>query len=99
MRGYVYNVDYVLSLPEILLSPRIIDMRTWIFPADVRWTVLKYVGINECRLAMWWCKCSCSADTAHLVSGANLRNGQSKSCGCLGDELITIHGFRKEKLY
>ena len=30
--------------------------------------------------ARWHCKCGCG--TVCIVNGANLRNGNSKSCGC-----------------
>lgn len=32
----------------------------------------------------WLCKCDCGKD--HIVSTANLRNGSTKSCGCLHAE-------------
>jgi len=34
--------------------------------------------------ATWVCRCDCGAET--LVTGANLRNGSTGSCGCLNRE-------------
>lgn len=42
------------------------------------WTVLEYQGEGY-----WRCKCKCG--TIKEVYGRNLRNGNSKSCGCLQD--------------
>ena len=33
----------------------------------------------------WMCKCDCGKD--HIASTANLRNGSTKSCGCLHAEI------------
>lgn len=40
-----------------------------------KWKVLKYSGHG-----MWLCECECG--TIRDVSGCNLRNGVTKSCGC-----------------
>ena len=49
------------------------------------------------RLARWICKCECGNEI--LVTGANLRAGQTQSCGCLQKEITversTIHGQAK----
>ena len=48
-----------------------------------RWTVL---GPREIRrgIPIWWCKCSCG--TEKWVVPQTLRNGGSRSCGCLARE-------------
>jgi hypothetical protein len=53
-----------------------------------RWTVIKradratqQIGDGHCR---WLCECECG--TVKDVSGNTLRNGMSKSCGCLTKE-------------
>lgn len=51
---------------------------------------------------MWRCKCDCG--TEKIVSGGNLRSGQSQSCGCqgsratIGDRTRT-HGAKETRLY
>ncbi len=37
--------------------------------------------------AQWWCRCSCGEEK--VISGEYLRNGDTKSCGCLASELIS----------
>lgn len=44
-------------------------------------TVLEFVRRNAKREAIWKCLCSCGGVTE--VRLANLRNGHSRSCGCL----------------
>ena len=53
-----------------------------------RLTVLEYVGTSKSRKAMWLCECDCGNITPPIV-GANLKNGGTKSCGCLRDEINT----------
>lgn len=50
-----------------------------------KWTVLKYVGRNKHNQILWLCLCECG--TVKEVTGLSLRNGTSKSCGCLRDKL------------
>ena len=42
------------------------------------WTVLEYAGNGK-----WLCQCSCENKTQREVLGKTLKNGASKSCGCL----------------
>ena len=44
-------------------------------------TVLKYSGLNKYGQVLWKCKCDCG--NIVKVLGVNLRNGNTKSCGCL----------------
>ena len=50
---------------------------------------------------MWMCRCKCGTERA--VRGYNLRNGTSKSCGCLSAEMTkersTTHGMTGTRLY
>ena len=46
-----------------------------------RWVVTKRASNNQRNLAMWYCHCVCG--TTAIVNGANLRNGSSRSCGCV----------------
>ena len=49
----------------------------------------------------WICKCECGKEVSVFVS--NLRNGNTKSCGCLQKEIVTklktSHGLKKHPLY
>lgn len=62
-----------------------------ILPGEVysRWTVLKFSHVKK-RATYWTCKCVCG--NIKIVSGNSLRQGRSKSCGCLRIESITKHG-------
>lgn len=44
-------------------------------------TVIEQAPSNENGNAQWLCQCECGAKT--IVLGNNLRNGNTKSCGCL----------------
>ena len=48
-------------------------------------TVTKRVGTDAHRKALWRCKCDCGKTTE--VSSADLKSGNTKSCGCLGRNL------------
>ena len=52
-----------------------------------RLTVIKEKGKNKQGGIMWLCVCDCGNETA--VTGACLKNGHTKSCGCLRDEKTT----------
>lgn len=55
----------------------------------------------------WLCKCSCGSDKEVYVVGADLRRGNTKSCGCLHKELSserivnfsTKHGYSGNPLH
>lgn len=61
-----------------------------------RWTVIEYVG--NTRTGAWW-KCRCDCGTVRVVNGRRLRDGTSKSCGCLRRELMSKHGASGTRLY
>jgi hypothetical protein len=60
-----------------------------------------YFYPNGRRRTQWLCKCDCGKMVA--VEQHNLISGNSKSCGCLNNELIkdrnTTHGDRYTRLY
>lgn len=70
------------------------DMTGWIMSehgvADSRLTVLGQVEDkihpNGSRKSMWLCQCSCGSEPFAAV-GSRIRNGRTKSCGCLRVEL------------
>jgi len=55
-----------------------------------RWTVLSQATTGS--VVKWYCVCDCGAE--RIVRGANLRRGQSTSCGCYRREVHTTHGAR-----
>lgn len=64
-----------------------------------RWTVLYKddSSIGSKTGLKWYCQCSCENKTIRSVSGRNLRNGTSTSCGCKNiernkNELIDLTG-------
>jgi len=54
-----------------------------------RWSVLERTNNKQGR-SMWLCRCNCKNEK--IVSGHDLKNGDSKSCGCLNIERITEMG-------
>lgn len=59
-----------------------------------RWTILYFEGFYQNKISKWMCQCECGKKS--IVLRNTLRNGTSKSCGCLQKEtvigIITIHG-------
>ena len=51
-----------------------------------KWTVISESSSNT-RDKRWYCRCDCG--TERTVLGKYLRNGKSKSCGCLKTQLAT----------
>jgi hypothetical protein len=45
----------------------------------------------------WVCICDCGAH--RIVSGASLRGGKTRSCGCLARDVATKHGMSRSKEY
>ncbi len=54
----------------------------------------KFGSINS-HLA-WVCKCDCGIIS--VATGCHLRNGNTKSCGCLNKESTTTHGLSRTKI-
>lgn len=69
---------------------------------DSRLKVIKCVGVQSGQ-HMWQCICSCLDHNEVVVSGGNLRNGHTLSCGCLQRERIgnvaKKHGDSHNRLY
>lgn len=52
-----------------------------------RWTVKKYIGPSpQSRRSIWECLCSCGNTGA--VNSQDLRDGHSRSCGCLVIDIV-----------
>ncbi len=65
----------------VSVPPRVKDMMGMSFG---RLTVIQYAGLNHKNFAMWKCRCECGKTTT--VYGSALRNGHTRSCGCLNRE-------------
>ena len=52
-----------------------------------RLTVIKFVGRNKFKQRIYSCICDCQ--NICLTTGANLRSGKTKSCGCYKLEVLT----------
>jgi hypothetical protein len=66
-----------------------------------RLTVVANSGTNTNGDVMWECRCVCGR--LSIVRGTRLRNGETKSCGCLAREAFigrsTRHGQSRTRLY
>lgn len=64
-----------------------------------RLVAVERAGRNYARLAMWKCVCDCGNEK--ICTGASLRSGNTKSCGCLQRDVAktynTKHGLTKHK--
>lgn len=65
-----------------------------------RLTVIERDGSDTQGCATWLCRCDCGTEC--VVTGAKMRKGNTKSCGCLHDDLsrvrMTIHGKSHTRL-
>lgn len=65
------------------------------------WEVLRFSHIKPPRVQYWWARCGCGVEKA--VAAQALRQGLSKSCGCLKGAAIakarTTHGVSDHPLY
>lgn len=72
-----------------------IDMKGWKMwehgVPDSKLTVIKqvedYVTPKGIHIAQWLCECSCPEHNLIIVSGNNLKSGNTKSCGCIAEEI------------
>lgn len=54
-----------------------------------RWAAIRRADNSEDGSAQWLCRCDCGAE--RIMSGAYLRRGRSKSCGCLRADQASAH--------
>lgn len=54
--------------------------------------VIRRVGIDKHRKSLWRCKCKCGRTT--VVNAADLKSGNTKSCGCLHKQFAKNHPFQ-----
>lgn len=66
-----------------------------------RLTVIKREGSNKHHAALWRCVCDCGNET--VIEGFRIRNGYTRSCGCLHrdyvSENLTTHGKKHHRLW
>ena len=78
--------------------PKLIDLTGQYFGY---WRVVERFISTEEKNTKWVCECKCG--TRKVVSSVTLRNGTSKSCGCMRTELllerVQTHGKSKTRLY
>ena len=55
-----------------------------------RLTVIKRGPNTKSRNAQWWCQCDCGNPELVLVTATHLKNGNTKSCGCLQREIASL---------
>ena len=75
---------------------KLIDMSGWVMKEhgvpDSRITVIQRDTTKKTNVAKWICQCGCGA--IFTADGTKLRNGWTRSCGCLQKE-TTSHRTRK----
>jgi hypothetical protein len=83
------------STQKIARGPRVCKIK----PGDVFDKLTVTATIHNGRLWTAECRCSCGATT--LVTGANLRTGHTKSCGCKRLETRSnfSHGMSKKPIF
>ena len=62
-----------------------------------RLTVMARGPNNKSGNAQWWCKCDCGNLELKLINGSRLRNGETKSCGCLQKEIASLMHSKSNK--
>lgn len=72
------------------LPARTIDLRGQTFG---RWTVREYFG-SGANSALWSCVCECG--NVGNISSQSLRDGRSRSCGCLSSELLSERASHRD---
>jgi len=60
-----------------------------------RFVVISHAGYNRHNRKTWVCRCDCGNEK--VVDGINLKNSNTKSCGCLASELRKLPTGRKPK--
>ncbi len=68
--------------------PKLIDL---IGERFGRLIVLERVASDRAKNPRWLCLCGCGKEK--IILGYNLKNGNTKSCGCLSREIHLKHGY------
>lgn len=59
-----------------------------------RLTVIRKIDKNKWGNSRWLCLCDCGKEK--IIRGSHLKNGHTKSCGCLHKDIMTKHGHKKK---
>lgn len=66
-----------------------------------RWTVIERAENSKDNRSQWLCRCDCGNEK--IIKLSDLRNGRSRSCGCLRREntskMFSTHGLSKTRLF
>ena len=62
-----------------------------------RLVVIRRASATSSRNIRWECLCDCGEMT--VVQGGSLKNGRTRSCGCLQKEIATKHGMEDTLTY
>lgn len=66
-----------------------------------RWTVIADVGYSKSRHKLLLCRCECG--TEKIIQESNLKEGRTRSCGCLRKEVsiacATTHGKSNTRIF
>jgi hypothetical protein len=57
-----------------------------------RLTVLRFAGCPDGRGSLWVCRCECGKRI--VVGGQKLKNGHTRSCGCLQREIAAVRELK-----
>ena len=80
---------------------KFVDMTGWIMSEhgvpDSRIKVICKVGKNNQGAITWLCECLCGNEKQFVATGTYLRNGNTKSCGCLQKEAAVKSGHENKK--
>lgn len=60
-----------------------------------RLTVIKRMPNNKFGIVYWLCECECGGQT--IARGSSLRDGKTRSCGCLQKDYIRNYDYKKRK--
>ena len=103
-RGHTLSCGCVKA--ERSTEAQLIDMTGWVMSEhgvpDSRITVIHRVDDeiipNGKHYIQYLCKCSCENKTEFIARGSSLRDGNTKSCGCLARELTSVRN-KKSNIY
>lgn len=103
-RGHTLSCGCIKK--ERITELQFIDMTGWVMKEhgvpDSKVTVIRRVDNevmkNGKHYARYLCKCSCENETEFIARGSSLRDGNTKSCGCLARELTSIRN-KKSNIY
>lgn len=86
-----------LTLEKARLHNRYRELTGQRFGRLIALSVSSHAARRGHKETTWLCRCDCGKETA--VAAKSLRNGSTKSCGCIRREAITTHGLYRDPLY